>query len=71
MRDALELLRKHADECVALELRLVAKRAKRDAIALALIDGGWTWREVADAARFANPYIATLKRKARADRFVK
>jgi hypothetical protein len=38
-------------------------REERDELALAAIDTGATWRAVADAAGFANPYIARLKNR--------
>lgn len=38
-------------------------RERRDSIALGLVDDGVSWREVAKAAGFENPYIAALKRK--------
>ena len=60
--DDLLLLRMARDEARNLEYRLERARERRDALALAAVDRGHTWRAVANAAGFANPYIARLKR---------
>lgn len=50
-------------ECSGLEAQMAEAREYRDGLALAAVDAGFTWREVAEAAGFANPYIAHLKRR--------
>lgn len=45
---------------------LTQLRMRRDALALELVESGETWRKVAEAAGFENPYLAQLKRKAAA-----
>jgi hypothetical protein len=59
-------LRAIASDYRLLVLQATQLRERRDNIALYLIDAGETWRDVADAAGFENPYIAELKRKRRA-----
>jgi hypothetical protein len=56
-------LRSIANDYRLLVLQATQLRERRDSIALALIDAGATWRDVAEAAGFENPYIAELKRK--------
>lgn len=55
-------LRDAADELSGLEAAAFPLRRKRDRLALTLIDLGVSWRDVADAADFENPYIAKLQR---------
>ena len=59
----MDALRRSALRVLELEQRLEMERRERDDLALRLVDQGHTWREVADAAGFANPYIATLKKR--------
>jgi hypothetical protein len=54
-------LRSLGEDCRLLSLQLIQLRERRDAVALSLVDEGVTWREVAEAAGFENPYIAQLK----------
>jgi hypothetical protein len=63
----MELLRADARKCYELEAELAMWRDRRDRAALELVAEGHTWREVAAAAGFANPYIRHLKQKARPD----
>ncbi len=65
--DPFVLLRIAARSCERLAYELEQRRAERDRLALALIEDGHTWREVAGVAGFANPYIAELKRRQRAN----
>lgn len=64
--DEFVLLRIEAEAVAFLEYQLEQRRASRDRLALRLVDDGYSWRAVAEVARFKNPYIATLKRRARA-----
>jgi hypothetical protein len=57
-------LRALAEEYRLGVFSLMELRNLRDALALKLVDEGETWRDVAEAAGFENPYIAELKRKA-------
>lgn len=61
--DPFLLLRELASKCERLESELEMDQRARNREALRLVDAGWTWREVAAAAGFANPYIATLIRQ--------
>jgi hypothetical protein len=56
-------LRAVAEECRLLAFQWHMLTERRDLIALDLVDDGETWRDVAEAAGFENPYIAELKRK--------
>jgi hypothetical protein len=47
----------------ALEKTMRAVREQRDRIALELLDEGYTYRQVAYAAGFKNPYLTQLKRR--------
>jgi len=60
---AIARLRSLASDYRLLVFQAAQLRELRDGLALRLIDGGATWREVAEAAGFENPYIAQLKRK--------
>jgi hypothetical protein len=59
-------LRRIAAELGRLDYKARYWRGKRDAIILRLVADGVTWREVADAAGIAHPYIAQLKKRAKA-----
>lgn len=59
----MERLRRLSVSYAVLRLRSLQLAEERDALALSLIDAGATWRDVADAAGFENPYIAALKKK--------
>jgi hypothetical protein len=61
--EQLARLRALAEDCRILTLQLIQLRKRRDAVALALVNDGLTWREVAEAAGFANPYLAELKKR--------
>lgn len=63
--DPFAVLRRDRERIEALEAELQIKRDVRDARALALVEAGHSWRAVAEAAGFANPYIAQLKWRAR------
>jgi hypothetical protein len=54
-------LRKLGEDCRLLSLQLIQLRGLRDKVALDLVDDGVTWRDVAEAAGFENPYIAQLQ----------
>ena len=62
-RDPFLRLRNAARQCDHLEYLLTQRRNERDELALRLVDEGHTWREVASAAGFANPYMAALKKR--------
>ena len=62
-RDPFFMLRREASRCEELESCLRVVRDSRDRMALRLIEQGHTWREVAAAGGFANPYIAALKKR--------
>ena len=56
-------LRAVAQDCRLLALQYRQLTERRDGLALRLVDDGETWREVAEAAGFANPHIAQLKQR--------
>lgn len=61
--DPFFMLRQEARSCREFEDILSSARERRDRLALRLVSEGFTWREVAAAAGFANPYITHLKKK--------
>lgn len=62
VQDEMALLRSLATVCRKRSRELEQWRTRRDKLALHLVEQGETWRAVADAAGFANPYIAELKK---------
>jgi hypothetical protein len=59
----LDLLRAIGARCEVRARELDQWRDRRDRLALKLIDRGFTWRQVAEAAGFGNSYIAELKKR--------